>query len=667
MLGLSGEGMIYRAIKRSLERDYQVLALAQDDSLQQLAACELVIFCSDTWSPGMRRDINRRCLQAGTAQLSVSTRFGEGIVGPCVMPNTKGCTSCADLRQAGATSLEADRELLHQVLHGQQKPLASQPWLSSFSLDILTTLAGEEIAAYLQQRDRLRTICALLVLSLTTLECRRHAFLPHSACPACGELRPDSQEEAVISLHSRPKTDALTYRTPQPSERGRQILTTYVDEQTGLVPALEREESNLLPIATSHLSAESDDDAEKATGTGSTFYPEQSKLVAVLEVLERYAGLRPRGKRTMVKASYRQLLRAQKPALDPVKLGLHSAQQYEAHRQSPTCHGLVEYDHNLVCHWVWGYSFQRQGPVLVPEHCAYYGVPASEENPAFVFDVSNGCALGNSLEEAIFHGILEVTERDAFLLTWYARLPVPRLDLASLTEPTLRLLIEHLEYQSGYTVQAFNITLDHPIPCLFVIGIDEQKRDTMPRTHVVAGSHPHPEHALQRALCELAASLAFPQKWNQQSRAQALALLENAELVRDMDDHPLVYYLPEAFERFNFLTHTPRRQTFQQAFHDFYTRPPKHMDLRDDLVELLHSYLKRGMDVIVVEQTAPEHRVCGLCCVKVIIPGMLPMTFGQQNRRVTGFERLHQLPFTLGYLDHPLKEAEINPYPHPFF
>lgn len=91
------------------------------------------------------------------------------------------------------------------------------------------------------------------------------------------------------------------------------------------------------------------------------------------------------------------------------------------------------------------------------------------------------------------------------------------------------------------------------------------------------------------------------------------------------------------------------------------------MDLRDDLEYLISYYLKRGMDIIVVDQTAPEHTYCGLRCVKVLMPGMLPMTFGQLNRRIIGFERLHQLPSTLGYRSQPLTEAEINPHPHPFF
>ena len=40
-----------------------------------------------------------------------------------------------------------------------------------------------------------------------------------------------------------------------------------------------------------------------------------------------------------------------------------------------------------------------------------------------VYETSNGCALGGCFEEATAHGLLEVAERDAFLITWYGRMP----------------------------------------------------------------------------------------------------------------------------------------------------------------------------------------------------------------------------------------------------
>jgi len=665
-IGLIGEGLIFQDVQRLSEGIYEIIPCNVESSPQQLAACDIVVYCSDIWSPQTLQGINRRCLQARVVLLPVYTQFDQGIIGPCVLPQKKGCTYCAALRLLEAAPSQAERELLQRCIYQDQgaqdhQMMVSQPWLSSFSAATLAALAIEEVSAYLQRPEQIQTACALLTVSLETLECSHHSFLAFPSCTECGELDEDSAEQTVIALQSRLKADVHTYRVKQPVANAEQILATYVDPQIGLVPSLTIDNQHLLPLASSQLASST----ETVHGTGCTARPDQSKVVAVLEAIERYAGLYPRRKRTMVQASYQQLIQQGEAVLDPATLGLHTPEQYEQHKDH-TNDQMIPYHHDLICRWVWGYSFQQRSPLLVPEHCAYYGVPVSEENPQFVFDASNGCALGNCLEEAIFHGVLEVVERDAFLLMWYAQLGVPRLDLRSVEDVTIRMLVQHIEYRSNYTLHAFDITLDHTIPCICVLGVDEQDREGMPKVYVAAGSHPHPEQALLKALREFAMFLAVPRYMDQEQRTEALKLLADASLVQTIDDHPLVYFLPEAFERLHFLYHTPRVHTFQQAFPDFYRYPSENLDLRDDLESLIDFYGKRGTDIIVIDQTAPEHQSCGLHCVKILMPGLLPMTFGQENRRITGLERLYRIPFTLGYQDHPLTDAEINPHPHPF-
>jgi hypothetical protein len=45
-----------------------------------------------------------------------------------------------------------------------------------------------------------------------------------------------------------------------------------------------------------------------------------------------------------------------------------------------------------------------------------------------------------------------------------------------------------------------------------------------------------------------------------------------------------------------------------------------------------------------VDQTTPEHAASGLSCVKVLSPGLLPMTFGHHLRRVNGLDRALRPP-----------------------
>jgi ribosomal protein S12 methylthiotransferase accessory factor len=118
-----------------------------------------------------------------------------------------------------------------------------------------------------------------------------------------------------------------------------------------------------------------------------------------------------------------------------------------------------------------------------------------------------------------------------------------------------------------------------------------------------------------------------------------------------------------AFDRMSFLTGSagvrpiaalPRAVPFQNG------------DLTADLRQVIDRYLGGGLDVIVVDQTTDEHRAGGFSCVKVIIPGTLPMTFGHDLRRVEGLPRLFEVPQLLGYRARRLTPEDINPHPHPF-
>ncbi|RPF29194.1 ribosomal protein S12 methylthiotransferase accessory factor [Streptomyces sp. Ag109_G2-6] len=56
----------------------------------------------------------------------------------------------------------------------------------------------------------------------------------------------------------------------------------------------------------------------------------------------------------------------------------------------------------------------------------------------------------------------------------------------------------------------------------------------------------------------------------------------------------------------------------------------------------------------------------GLHCVKVVVPGSLPMTFGHVNRRTRGLPRLLDVPHRLGRTPRPLRHEDLALHPHPF-
>lgn len=656
-IGLLGQGVLWKATQQAIAIDYTPVPLTLDTLRAEGADCYLLIYCDDTWHPQIHQEIHNMARQAGIPWFPVYCEFGLGVIGPCTFPGESGCETCARIRELSASENASETQALWK---GVENASLAQPWLNAWSLEFLQQLVIAEIAALKEKPATMHTRNGLLCLQLDTLRIQRHAFLSEPECPDCG-LRPaDTAEAARISLQSHQKPGPFTYRARSLTEIREQLFATYVDGRMGLVHRLIRPTTSAVAGVMASIGIyHGNGHTSQMSGFGRTLNYSDSRVAGIAEALERYGGQRPKGKRTTVKASYRQL-GAQ--ALDPTCLGLYTAGQY-----AQPDFAYVPYHPDLVFNWVWGYSFRLQRPILLPERYAYYGLSPTDQkdNPAFVYEISNGCALGTCLEEAIFHGILELAERDAFLLTWYARLGVARIDAHSATNPLLQLLLSDLEQTTGYTISLFNMTLNHAIPCIWAMAVDEQQRDDLPRCFCAAGSHPDPEHAALNALTELIPSVERAQNWSAEELARAREMVANSFAVTKMEDHSQLYMAPEAFERLYFLTSSPGRQSFQEIRHQVPVRLEA-ADLRDDLQTLLDYYRQRGIDVIVVDQTSSEHSVQGLCCVKVVMPGLLPMTFGERFRRVSGFTRLYELPYTLGYHARPLTEADINPYPHPF-
>jgi ribosomal protein S12 methylthiotransferase accessory factor len=137
----------------------------------------------------------------------------------------------------------------------------------------------------------------------------------------------------------------------------------------------------------------------------------------------------------------------------------------------------------------------------------------------------------------------------------------------------------------------------------------------------------------------------------------------NPDLVRTMEDHALVNCLPESRQRFSFLLD---QNTEPIPFRDAcaLTRVAAGL-MPGDLKSLVERVLGIGLDVIVVDQTAPELSGSGLVCVKVIVPGFLPMTFGHRFRRLR-LQRVVSAAIERRYRSEIRSPSEIGVLPHPF-
>src|SRR5262249_41624561 len=82
---------------------------------------------------------------------------------------------------------------------------------------------------------------------------------------------------------------------------------------------------------------------------------------------------------------------------------------------------------------------------------------------------SNGCAAGNTLEEAIVQGFLELVERDAYAIWWYNRLQRAEVDLSQFVDPYIRDLKIQLA-EIGRRLWLLDVTSDLGIPSFVTVA-----------------------------------------------------------------------------------------------------------------------------------------------------------------------------------------------------
>ena len=94
----------------------------------------------------------------------------------------------------------------------------------------------------------------------------------------------------------------------------------------------------------------------------------------------------------------------------------------------------ARFTEDSLVHWTQGVSLISGEQILVPAAAVYapFFYSQSPGTAPILQPISTGLACGSSFEEAAISGLSEAVERDAFTITWQARLSRPRILIASL-------------------------------------------------------------------------------------------------------------------------------------------------------------------------------------------------------------------------------------------
>lgn len=300
----------------------------------------------------------------------------------------------------------------------------------------------------------------------------------------------------------------------------------------------------------------------------------------------------------------------------------YSEQQYQcfndsSHPDFRLKEAVKPYDDSAI-HWLPCWSLTHNESIYLPLSLCFGNTPFDDEQ--FGRWHSNGCAAGNTLEEAILQALFELIERDATGIWWYNQVTCPLFDLSRLDQEHLDKLTQTLAPTDVSEAQAhdfwvLDVTNDIGIPVMVAIGKNKSTGGWV----MGFGCHLIPELAAQRALTELCQLMPIR---NQDSASFDFeAIVEGAYLYGDSDKKTLPYLITDS------------------------------EDIKQDIFNIVTALDTLGFETVALDYSRSH---IPLNTAKVFVPGLSHIWPQLAN------QRLYQLPVQLGWLKQAKSPATIN-------
>lgn len=256
--------------------------------------------------------------------------------------------------------------------------------------------------------------------------------------------------------------------------------------------------------------------------------------------------------------------------------------------------------------WIKAYSLTDKRDVFLPANLI---VHPKEKISTFPYDTAdtNGMASGNSLEEAILHGLCEVIERHLDTIIFHNKIKTPKIDINTLKNPHLISLIKRFKAK-GFELYFNDYTLDLGVPTISVFAQRKEPYDIIHKDEpnkyslwfTKTGTSTDPEIAMIRALNEVV-----------QHRASFLYVnkLRLSELKNVLGKFPK--YLKDELEI--------RKKAGKISLNKLKNISNK--DIKKEIESIIKLLNKKGCEVFVCDIT---NKSLGIPAVKVVIKGLQP-------------------------------------------
>ena len=596
-------------------------------------AADLTVTLVNDYLEPRLAELNKQRVSDRMPWLVVQPSGAFPLVGPVFNPGNGPCWTCLFDRMI------RNREIKGFLERGSARPVAVSPLSRKPLGQGAIQFAALETAKAIASGFRTELNNHIISHDLLGSNVVKHFVAARPQCPTCGskKLRDPRRAPTPIELGAGAKLIMTSggYRTVS-SRATVARFRKHVSPLTGVVTKLERIEADL-PMNTNYFAGHNFSapaltvDALREGLTGGSFgkgsTAEQAEASALMEAIERYSGIF-QGDEIRIKRRFTDF--PSDEAIHPNDVLMFSDAQFRAPEDEPDDSHPVPpaFDTSAKLDWSPVWSLRDQRFKYLPTSLLYffYGGP-----DAFHAD-SNGCAAGNTREEAIVQGFLELVERDAYAIWWYNRSQRAEVDLSQFNDSYVRDLQSQLA-DTGRRLWVLDITSDLGVPTY--VAILHWMQNGHENIEFGSGAHFDRRIALLRTLTELNQFLSIGLMGGGTGEKPSLDGITPLHL----QEYP--FLIPGG---------NPVGETDCSAKFGPLETTRQQVDACVDIAR------RAGLDFLVLDQTRPDVEVP---VVRVIVPGL------RHFYRRFGPGRLYDVPVKLGLRDQPIPESELTPYlPH---
>lgn len=372
-------------------------------------------------------------------------------------------------------------------------------------------------------------------------------------------------------------------------------------------------------------------DLNEKYGGGSSFIKEKALIKTLGEALERYS-LNDYNNISLIWSDYFNFKKSNR-ILDPSKIVTYSGNRK-----------------NKEMNWTRAHSLFNSKKYFIPSQLIF--VPYFFDRNEFLIrqPITTGAACSSALKGAILRGLLEVVERDAFMITYLNRLPRSLIDLNSIKENiSLTTIIDKIR-RYNLEVYLIDISSDVPVYCILTILVD--RTGLGPAVSVGVKAALDINVAMIGSIEESVQTRLFVRnKMIREKTKNFSSIKKNKYYIRTPEDRGILWSDINMIKRVDFLFQGNKKS---------YKNLPKFKS--KNLKEVVQYFKEKQENIFSIDITSPPiKKKGGVKVAKVIIPSFHPV-YLDENFSCIESERVRNIPQKIGYSP----AEKLNHFPHPF-